>query len=56
MSDFVDVRDADGKLLFRIDRERALIEIARRGRKTLIDLGAMPHKQPLDKSESDSVD
>ena len=55
MSAFEDVRDANGKLLFRIDRERALIEIARRGKKTLIDLQVMPDK-PLDKSGIDSVD
>ena len=55
MSAFEDVRDANGKLLFRIDRERALIEIARRGKKTLIDLAATLDN-PLDKSGIDSVD
>jgi len=40
MSVFEDVRDPNGKLLFRIDHDRALIEIQRRGQKTIIDLQA----------------
>jgi len=45
MPDFVDVRDPDGKLLFRIDKERALVEIQRRGRKQIIDLSGVPDRQ-----------
>lgn len=47
MTDFIDVRDPDepGKLLFRYDAERALIEIQRRGRKRLIDLREFSNKQ-----------
>ncbi|MEE9401241.1 MAG: hypothetical protein V3V32_04400 [Dehalococcoidia bacterium] len=47
MTDFVDVRDPDelGKLLFRYDAERALIEIQKRGRKRLIDLNIISNKQ-----------
>ena len=38
---FVDVRDPHtGKLLFRYDPARRLIEVVRRGVKTLIDLSA----------------
>ena len=56
MSGFEDVRDADGKLLFRIDRERALIEIQRRRKKQIIDLSCFGlNKQPLDKVNLDTV-
>jgi len=54
MSDFEDVRDADGKLPFRIDRERELIEIQRRGQKMLVDLKPVPNNI-LDKIGHDSV-
>lgn len=35
---YSDLRDQDGHLLARIDRERWLLEIQRRGVKTLFDL------------------
>lgn len=38
---FLEIREPGGKLLFRYDPERDLIEIQRRGRKMLIDLRAI---------------
>ncbi|MDD5245618.1 MAG: hypothetical protein PHU49_16540 [Syntrophorhabdaceae bacterium] len=35
---YTDLRDQDGHLLARIDQERWLLEIQRRGQKTLFDL------------------
>jgi len=45
---FIEVREPQGKLLFRFDPLRDLIEIQRRGAKVLIDLRQY---RPLDKSE-----
>ena len=39
MSDWVDVREpGSGKLLFRYDADRDIIEVQRRGVKTVVDL------------------
>jgi hypothetical protein len=37
---WIDVRSPDGKLLFRYDPDRDLVEWAARGRKIVVDLNA----------------
>lgn len=38
MSEYIDIRDNEGNLLFKLDPNRHLIEIVRRGKTTVIDL------------------
>lgn len=40
MNRWIDIRNGDGKLMFRYDNERNLIEYVNRGRKTIVDLNA----------------
>ena len=50
---WVDVREeATGRLLFRYDPRRQLVEIKQRGRKTIVDLTALAKDTayPLDKT------
>lgn len=52
MSDFVDVREPQTeKLLFRYDPNRDIIEVQRRGVKTLVDLRQYHHGPSRETSE-----
>lgn len=51
---FVDVREPHtGKLLFRYDGDRQLVEIQRRGEKTLVDLTEFQAPESAEESDSE---
>jgi protein tyrosine phosphatase (PTP) superfamily phosphohydrolase (DUF442 family) len=55
VSDFVDVREpVTDKLLFRYDADRDIIEVQRRGVRTLVDLRQYQERQGAPDNETNS--
>ena len=50
---YTDLRDHDGHLLARLDPERWLLEIQRRGQKTLFDLRTLLAPQSVKESDGE---